>query len=210
MKKMILQSLIISTIFLGCDSGTEQHSTLYEDAENTLSSDWHTVSGNAYPYRISAYNGSDSCVNLPVTWYKDSHGDWKNPHEYYLTLNNHNSEHILELDVGGTGMVIPHYLLGVTLDTKYGKRTLAWDSFYNHSNITPSYTEHTNNSVTMVFPSPVELVRGFDYEKPTTWLHFKVDIEEYLHQFEPDNVILSIERFIATGGNLDNIKLSSR
>lgn len=208
-KKIILTSVILSMFFLGCGSVKELDSALYEDAENTLSSDWHTVSGDKYPHRIKAHNGSNYCVNLPVAWYKDDNDNWYNPHEYYLTIDN-NEVSILELDIGGTGMTIPHYLLGVTLDTEYGKRTLAWDSFYNHSNINPNYTEHANGSVTMVFPSPVELVRGYGYEETTTWSHFKVDIAAYLHQFEPKNVLLSVERFIATGGNLDNIKFSSR
>jgi len=203
---ILLKSIILLTLFLGCETTKEMNSILYEDAENGLSPDWHTVSGGQYPYIIKAYNGSDYCVNLPVHWTTPTY----NPHEYYLTLNNEEGASILELDVGGTGMVIPHYLLGVTIDTEYGLRTLAWDSFYNHSHIDPSYTEHASGSATMVFPSPIELVRGYNYEETTTWSHFKVDIEAYLRHFEPDNRLLSVKRFIATGGNLDNISLSQR
>ncbi len=210
MKKIvIINSLLLMALFIGCGSNGQAHSVLYENAEDSLSSGWHTVSGDAYPYRIEAHNDSQYCVNLPVSWYQDESGKWQNPHEYYLTLNN-DEDTILELDIGGTGMTIPHYILGVTVDTTYGKRTLAWDSFYNHDHIPASYKESDSGYATMVFPSPVELVRGFDYEETTTWSHFYVDIESYLHQFEPNNVILSVERFVATGGNLDNITLSSR
>ena len=62
----------------------------------------------------------------------------------------------------------------------------------------------------MAFPSPIELVRGFGYEERTVWAHFSVDLVSYLHRFEPNNVILSVEGFIATGGDLDNIRLSSK
>ena len=201
-------SLLIVT---ACAPSSHNTSTfiLYEDAEEGLNPQWIVMRGESTPSRIEAYNGSQYCVNLPVSWEKNDQGKWYNPHEYHLPLNN-NQGTILEVDVGGTGQEIPHYVLGVIIDTTYGKRTILWDSWYNHENLDAHFTENANGDASIVFPSPVELVRGYGYESTTKWSHFEVDIEDYLQQFEPHNHLIQIKTFIATGGNLDNIGVSSR
>lgn len=199
--------LLFFLLLYGCGKSTT--TTLYEDAEEGLSSDWYVVKGEDSPAIISSHNDSQYCVNLPVNWYKVSDKIWRNPHEYHLKLNNE-KEKVLTVDVGGTGMEVPHYVLGVKIRTNYGERTLLWDSFYNHEGLSAKKTTHDKGSATMIFPSPTELVRGWGYADTSLWAQFKVDIEAYLHLFEPDNEIEWVDTFIATGGNLDNIRLSSQ
>jgi hypothetical protein len=201
--KMILLSTLPLLLFLGCGDSTKDI-TIYEDAEEGLSKNWHTIKGNSYPSRVSANNGSNYAVHLPVSWHKED-GQWYNPHEYHLILDN-SEQTILEVDIGGTGRDIPHYVIGVEITTTYGVRTILWNSWYNHQGYEPKYNYENK---TMVFPSPVELVRGFGYEDHSKWSHFSADIKKALHYFEEDNDLLSVDTFVATGGDLDNIGLSS-
>jgi uncharacterized protein YcfL len=203
--KTILLTILPLLLFFGCgDSNSTRDITIFEDAEYGLSENWHTIKGDSYPSRISAQNGSNYAVHLPVSWYEED-GLWYNPHEYHLTLNSSN-KNILEVDIGGTGRDIPHYVIGVQISTSYGMRTILWNSWYNHQGYDPKYNY---DNTTMVFPSPVELVRGFGYEDNSKWSHFSADIEKALHYFEEDNTLLSVDTFVATGGDLDNIGLSS-
>ena len=210
-KTSISISLFMLLSFAGCGSNvdtdldTTQADHILEDAEEGISPNWHTIKGDKYPSQRSANNGSNYCVHLPVTWYKE--GDyWHNPYEYHLDID-HATEEILELDVGGTGEEIPHYVIGVEIQTSYGTRTILWNSWYNHENLQARYNRE---NATMVFPSPVELVRGFGYEDVGVWSHFRGDIVSSLHHFEPDNRFLYVNAFVATGGDLDNIGLSQR
>jgi len=206
---ILTKSIIIITLFffLGCGAGDEKkNTTLFEDVENGLSPNWHTVSGNQSPRAIEANNGSTYCVELPVTWSQNENdGYWNNPNEYRLTLNSKIAQG-LSLDIGGTGKAVPHYVVGVKLNTDFGERTLLWNSWYNHHNLEANY-KNDAGMVTMVFPSPVEMVRGFGFEETDVWSHFDVDLTSYLHQFEPKNEIRGVYEFIATGGILDNISL---
>ncbi len=206
-KYIILLSIMI-LLSAGCGGSHTENFTLYEDAENGLSQEWQRIKGESSPSIINAHNESRYCVNLPVSWYQDEKGNWHNPHEYHLPLDQEHAN-FLELDVGGSGMEIPHYIIGIAISTRYGSRILLWDSFYTHEGLSAKITKHEDGSATLIFPSPIELVRGFGYESTTQWTHFKVDIAAYLHQFEPDNQVTWIDTFIATGGNLDNIGLSS-
>lgn len=212
LKNLLPTAVILSFLLVaisGCGSTTPSASSLYEDAENGLSKNWKVIRGDSSPERIYANNGSQFCINLPVQWINNGDGTWHNPHEYHLTLLNNSDEFFLHVDVGGTGMEVPHYVLGVKIDTDMGARTLTWDAFYNHENIDAKITYHDDNDATLNFPSPIELVRGFGFSDTTLWEHFEVDIEAYLHQFEPTNSVVRVHTFLATGGNLDNIRLSS-
>jgi hypothetical protein len=99
---------------------------------------------------------------------------------------------------------MPHYKVGVYVQTIKGRRALLWDSFFNHGNV-----EAFSDGRWLSFPSPVEHVRGYEVGLSIdTWSHFRVDVEKALQQLEPDNEIVTIDTFFATGGFLDNIKLS--
>ncbi len=204
---------------LGNGGGNPQpSSTIYEDAENGLSSDWKTTGGNYAPLRVSNGYNSSSAVQLKTEWIDET----KNISEYQLDLHSNTTQPILEVDVGGVGYTgespagihsdwnpgtMPHYKIGVIATTTQGYRLITWSSFYTHSNI-PATRRDYGSWVALSFPSPLEQVR-WDSNKDL-WEKHRFDVEAYIHQLEPDNNLISIDKFIATGGNLDNIKLFSR
>ena len=153
-------------------------------------------------------NESQAFVRLPNHWTQDENVQWHNSAEYHLALND--TQHtVLSVDLVGDGTPIEHYVLGAKVTTSNGERYLLWDSFYNHENLPASRRVYDNGAIYMVFPSPVEMVRGYDFSDPFLSENFTVDLEAALKQFEPQNKILSVDTFIATGGQLDNIKLLS-
>jgi hypothetical protein len=132
---------------------------------------------------------------------------------------NNDTQKILELDIGGLADhriatvtingYMPHFSIGLYVNTTQGRRSMLWDSFFNHGNVHAFKKVYGENTVWLCYPSPVEHVRGF-FEIPVDqWDHFRVDLEEALHVLEPDNHILSVSTFFVTGGILDNIQLSS-
>ncbi len=193
---------------------------IYEDAEGGISSKWIHVLGKYPPRRLSGGYNSSSLLLLNPQW-KDLGYKWENFSEYHLPINN--SVHsILEIDMGGSNYLMPqfkgdnkkrgwmeHYTVGLYVKTKKGDRIMLWDSFFNHENVDPHVAEYGNGVIWLIYPSPVEHVRGWGFEDPGVWTHFKVDINVELQKLEPDNKLLYIDKFMATGGFLDNIKLSS-
>ncbi len=193
--------------------------TLYEDAENGLSSKWAKVLGNYNPIRQKGGYRSSYSVKLTTHWINKTY----NSTEYMLTLNNV-SQKVLQLDVGGVGRAggnvggrhankekgaMPHYFIGVRVMTRDGERSMIWDSWFNHANLPGGRAEYGNGFIELAYPSPIELVRGFGYDSINKWNHFKVDLEKHLKKYEPNNSITSVLSFRASGGFLDNIKLSS-
>ena len=192
---------------------TPVSSTVYEDAENGLNSDWVRVSGSYDPIVANQGYESDNALVLVPQWVSNT----SNTAEYYLALNSDDSKKVLEVDVGGLSEYklpnnsrygyIPHYSIGVDVQTTDGSRRMIWDSFFNHGNVPATIS---TNGTQLNYPSPVEHVRGYSYEPDITkWEHFKVNIEEQLRILEPDNRLISVDGFLATGGFLDNLKLSN-
>lgn len=188
-------------------------STVYEDAENGLNPNWIHVAGSYAPRIADQGYQSNKALVLVPQWVSNT----LNIAEYQLPLNSDNSKKVLEVDVGGLSEYklpnnsrygyIPHYSIGVYVHTIKGERRMIWDSFFNHGNVEPFIS---TNGIELNFPSPVEHVRGYSYEPDITkWEHFKVNIEQQLRVLEPDNSIVSIDTFKATGGFLDNLKLSN-
>ena len=173
--------------------------TVYEDAENGFSDGWSTVIGNT-PVKTESHQGHNY-IRLQEHWHKNDDGTWTNPAEYHLQMHNR-TQKVLSIDVGGSGYNIPHYVMGASVTTRDGVRKLLWSSYYLHDNI-PA----TNRNGFMVFPSPVEQVRGWFDIPVDKWENFSVNLEESLQLFEPNNTIVSVDYLISTGGVLDNIKL---
>jgi len=187
--------------------------TIYEDAEDNISANWKKISGHYMPTWVSKGFQSKGALVLPPDWI-DEH---TNLAEYHLDMNN-SKEKILEVDMGGLSHYrlpnlvnrgyIQHHSIGVYVMTKEGRRALLWDSFFTHGNVQP----FTNDHFWLNYPSPVEHVRGYEdvgglpIDK---WVHFRVDIEKELQKLEPNNKIIKVETFFATGGFLDNLKLSA-
>jgi len=188
--------------------------TLYEDAEDTISKNWRVISGDYTPIRVKGgFNKSKGALVLPPEWIDN----YTNLAEYHLDMNN-SKEKILEVDMGGLSNYrlpnlvdrgyIQHYSIGVYVDTFYGKRALLWDSFFTHGGVEPFTTDH----FWLNYPSPVEHVRGYEEVGGLPidkWVHFRVNVDSELQKLEPNNRILTIETFFATGGFLDNLKLSA-
>ncbi|HHS93336.1 MAG TPA: hypothetical protein ENK82_08305 [Campylobacterales bacterium] len=198
-------------------NNAEKSSTLYEDAENGISNEWIHVAGNFAPSRAEGGFNSAGTVALVPEWI-DS---FSNLAYYVLPLHNNTQEKFLEMDMGGLpnypmwhrgGIIkghVAHYSVGVSVTTTQGKRRMKWDSFFNHGNVQPFRQVYSEDNIWLNFPSPVEHVRGWGYAPLDLWAHFKVDIEAELQKLEPNNQIISVDYFLATGGLLDNIKLSS-
>ena len=142
--------------------------------------------------------------------------------EYHLDLNHNVNQHILELDAGGVGNIgqrpggihsnwlrgtMPHYTIGVEVTTQQGKRTMAWDSWYTHQGFIATREVYGNGAVFLTYPCPQELVRWSAIVH--RWDHHRYDLQSWLEQLEPGNKIISVDTFVATGGNLDNITLTS-
>ncbi len=166
-------------------------STMYEDANGSISEDWIHVSG---PYPPVYYNG---VVRLRARWINNH----TNTSEYTLPFDTPNTtQKVLELDVGGVGRWTPHFNVGVIVQTLNGQRRMLWDSYLNHYNV----SANKQNNV-LSYPTYVELQRNTANSRK----HFRVNVDKYLKILEPNNKVISITDFFATGGDLDNIKLSS-
>jgi len=187
------------------------NAVLYEDAENNISTGWRQILGHYKPLRVPNGFKSKGALVLTPEWIDD----YTNIAEYHLDMNN-SVQQILEIDMGGLKDYrlpnlpnfgyIQHHSVGVYVHTTKGERAMLWDSFFNHGKVKPFKKGRWLN-----YPSPVEHVRGYkevgglDIDK---WVHFRVDVEKELQKLEPDNKLLSIDTFFATGGFLDNLKLS--
>jgi len=194
-------------------------STMYENAENGISNEWIHTSGNFPPSQTlqGGFNSQATVVLIPE-WVSNV----SNIAGYALPLHSNKKEKILELDMGGlpnypiwhrNGILngyVAHFSVGVRVTTTQGSRRMIWDSFFNHGNVEAFKTDYGNGNVWLSYPSPVEHVRGWGYGSLDQWDHFKVDIQAELQKLEPNNEIISVDTFIATGGLLDNIKLSSK
>ena len=166
-------------------------STIYEEANGVISPDWLHVSG---PYPPTYYSG---VVRLRANWINST----TNRSEYTLPFNVPNTiDKVLELDVGGVGRWTPHFSVGVLVQTTNGSRRMLWDSYLNHFNVTANKQGNV-----LSFPTYIELQRN----NANQVNHFRVNVDKYLKILEPNNKVISITDFFATGGDLDNIKLSS-
>ncbi len=193
--------------------------TIYEDAENGISDGWQTITGSYQAKRVTKGFNSQGAVKLTTEWISNT----ENRAFYSLPLNNANQK-ILEMDIGGVGKsggspggahhapagYMPHFSIGVTVVTEQGDRTMTWDSFFNHENVDPFRADYGGGAIELLYPSPVEHVRGYSYERDINkWEHFRVDLNEYLQILEPGNRVLFVEDLVMGGGFIDNIQLSS-
>jgi len=192
--------------------------TVYEDAENGISGDWWTAGGPHTPIRVPNGFNSSGAVQLRVHWITNA----LNLSLYKLDLHHNRNQFVLDLDVGGVGYVgqppaglhsnwpkgtMPHYRIGVMVTTLKGKRFLNWSSWYTHQGFRAHKSVLANGLVQITFPSPLEQWRltRLIY----LWNHHHFDLNAWLRTMEPNNRILSVDTFVATGGNLDNITLSN-
>lgn len=164
-------------------------STVYESATGSISPNWVHISGPTAPYY---YEGM---VNLKPNWISN----YTNTSEFRLVFPQANTtQKVLELDAGGVRWQ-PHFYIGVVLQTTDGPRKMIWDPFFNHED-----TAAFKSGQYLSYPLYVDIQR-----QSTTKHHVRVDVEKYLRILEPNNKVVSISAFMASGGDLDEIKLSS-
>ncbi len=179
--------------------------TVYADFEDHNFDNW-TIINNPSGYarmiiKTPSFNGSTACGRFIATG-----GSLQNL--YRLPVFNKNQT-ILEVEVGGfDGINMPHYLLGVIVETDLGERFMFWDSYRNHVHATDTKTVY-GESVYLKYQSPIELVRGYSYAPQDQVELFRVDIQAYLEELEPGNKIKEVRYFVTGGGWLDNIRLVS-
>ncbi len=191
--------------------------TVLEDAENgTLNPNWEIVIGNepGYIYPTPDIAGAPSGTGVLV---QHASGG-ATLYRYHLPVNN-TSQRVLSMDIGGLPThkfsnyseshrgYIPHYGVGVIVETRLGRRIMTWDSWYTHQGYPPRKHDNGHN-IFLNYPSPVEMVRGW-YAPTNLWTHLEVNIDDELHKLEPNNEIIKIIIFHTTGGYLDNITLSA-
>ncbi|HIP20934.1 MAG TPA: hypothetical protein EYG70_07400 [Sulfurimonas sp.] len=179
--------------------------TLYEDAEDGLA-DWVTTAGQRSIGRyLPGFEGSLGCIGFHATWEKTDDGYWRNLSEYHLTIDN-DTQKILSLNTrykarGG------HYAFGARVTTTKGVRRVIWTHFYNHSNIAANIRNYGNDVAFITFPEPGIEMGPMNGEVEREWRTYDLNIEEAIQQFEPDNILLSVDYLITTGGDFDNIML---
>ncbi|HHD81920.1 MAG TPA: hypothetical protein ENK82_06500 [Campylobacterales bacterium] len=167
----------------------EVSSTIYESADGEISPDWQHVSGPTAPFY------ENSMVNLSSNWINST----TNTSEYKLLFPQANTtQKVLELDAGGLRYQ-KHFFIGVILETTYGPRKMIWDPFFTHGNVKAFKKEQY-----LSYPLYTDIQLGSETKK-----HIRVDVEKYLRLLEPSNKVVNISAFMASGGDLDEIKLSS-
>lgn len=164
-------------------------STVYESVDNEISPNWYHISGPTAPY----YN--QGMVSLETNWINN----FTNTSEYRLLFPQVNTtQKVLELDAGGIKESL-HFYIGVILETTYGPRKMIWDPFFTHEGTKPF-----KNNQYLSYPLYVDIQREAE-----TRHSVRVDVEKYLRILEPTNKVLSISAFMSSGGDLDEIRLSS-
>jgi len=181
-------------------------STLYEDAENGVNPSWIHVSGKYSMKRITPGFESLGAVRFTAYWI---HRGTYNPTEFQLPFNVVNrTEKVLEVDMRAKSN--PHFNFGLLVHTKDGKRIILWDSFYNHNGagrtIIEPFISHSNGNTILNNPAPNDY---HFFGSRNVFRHYKINVENVIRHLEPDNELISIDSFVTTGGEYDNIKLSS-
>ena len=185
-------------------ANTPVSTMVFDDSENGINPKWVHYAG-IYPITrvMPGANGSLGAVRMRAYWVNGG-----NPSGYYLPLTPlANGKKILEIDMRAKAN--PHFNFGLIVDTKNGSRRIIWDSFFNHNGNPPNLVVppfHSSNGYILNNPAPDD----YHYFGSTqVFRHYKINVEKTLRHLEPDNEIISITGFTCTGGEYDNIALSS-
>lgn len=218
MKKNILIIGVLIFLLIGCGSSGQdatlspysvetydvnENATVYETAEDGVVTRWLVTEG---PYEVQnagiGANGSVRSILLRENWQEHDDGTFSNEAFYVLETPNDKGQFNLEFDMRVyDDLDQPCFLFGVKVETNYGSKIMVFDIYTQHIGL-EAYVSDWDE---MVFPLD-ETYRfgGFG------WRHLTFDLEEYLHLFEPNNQIISVEKFFVRGGDifLDNIRLT--
>ncbi len=188
--------------------------TLYEDFESGNMDKWvidHDGGRAGYPPKMEIANGFDGSQ-----YAGHFYASYQGSQNTYKLLTPNTKEFVLELDIAvyPESSRLSHGMLGLRIDTVKGPRLIYWDAYRNqrhrdaNNGTNPSITYYDNNFAIIaneIIAEPTEKVEGLKY------VHVKVDIDEYLQRFEPDNHVTRVYYFLDGQPMLiDNITLSSQ
>jgi hypothetical protein len=108
-------------------------------------------------------------------------------------------------------------MLGLRIETVKGPRLIYWDAYRNkrhrdfENGTYPSIKYYDGNFAIIANGNPAEPTAAEAEVKKVEYVHFKVDIDEYLQKWEPDNHVTKVDYFLDGQPYLiDNITLSSQ
>ncbi len=179
--------------------------TVYEDAEDGTTQRWVNKGGYSVQNRNGGYQSAKS-IYIPAKW-KKINGAWINEtHNELLRADlsswNNTTQKILKFE--HKTPYSPCFVFGVYVTTLEGKRTMTWSMWYARNNMPPTKLIYEGGNVELMYPISDAMRR----EK--NWTPYTFDLEQLLKVLEPQNRILSVDGFYATGGKYyDNIRLES-
>jgi hypothetical protein len=217
---------IILFTFNSCGSGGSGNSpilnydipedaTIYEDAEDGSIERWEVQQGHPVQNVKIGSNGSERSIYLRENWLRDENDNYilsedgypTNGAHYEIAMHNDN-QFILEFDKMKKHDKIKYcFTVGVKLLTDYGTRYISFNPFYDKEGMDARAQWLLDGTVRELnFPLSMSYVKVTN-----VWKHLRFNLSDYLHQFEPDNHIISVNAFYFEGGNdyLDNILLTS-
>ncbi len=209
---------------------------LYDDFESgTIDPRWVRVSGPnmtllnvgavdlavGHKERQTWVNGQHS-----LRTYKDYHGGLNYSGYYYNFENPAKNLKFLEVDMK-IGVSSHVFAFGVKLNTKFGERRIEFAAWLNHTlpsgqqiikgpygNVLQGHREAfvTANGYLQVHPAPSDFYVGTSSVGggSNMFVHYKINIEKKLRLIEPNNELLGITLFTTSGGDYDNLALSSQ
>jgi len=161
------------------------------------------------------------------TFNSDGMGAGNSSGYYYIFPNPENKKlKFLEIDMS-IGVSSHRFAFGVKVRTKFGDRRIEFASFYNHvlasngkqiirgpyGNVLEGHKEaDTVDNYLHVHPAPSDYYVGTSAVGKGTnkFVHYKINIEEKLRVLEPDNELLGITLFTTSGGDYDNLALTTQ
>ncbi len=189
--------------YLPTDNRTVE-TKMYMTAEEGIDPAWVHYSGKYEIQHITpGANDSKGAIHLRAYWENGS-----NPSGYYFPLTPVLPKgKVLELDMRARWT--PHSNFGVVIETKDGTRRVIWDASFNKQEEGDNPIEPFHSSNGYVLNNPVPTDYNFGVENTQAWIHFKINVEKVLRYLEPDNELISIRLFTSTGGEYDNIAIST-
>ena len=184
--------------------------TVYEDGEDGSTNRWAKLSNRGNISNVS--DGADGSARSIMLWghYWQGGGWGEIYYKLYLNENhdpwNNHYQHILEFDIKTRHSWEPCFYFELPLITSQGRRVVSFDTYIPHTHQQESMRDMGDY---------IQLSFGIEesYRWGHRWKHVRLDLQEYVNRFEPDNIILSVDGFVfnTRGGDylLDNIRLVS-
>jgi len=182
--------------------------TLFEDAEDGANPNWNHYAGDR-PLKILNVGADESQHSIRIQ--RDTH----HLAGFYLPFGEPDKKlKFLNLDVR-IGMSSHVGDFTVIIKTKNGNRRVIWAVYLNHpgndfsGNAIPRAPFHVSNGYALMNPAPSDYYLVARNEHSSRFTNYKINVEKTLRILEPDNELISIIGFTTSGGDFDNIALSS-